>query len=83
MTVMLEVEFDSFFLTNLTDQLESLSRVQIACERISSTPLPHAYNLLVVRSLFLYILLIPFAIAPTFGYSTIIFNIMLYVLRLE
>ena len=77
MTLMLEVEFDSFFLTSLSDQIKQLSSVQIACERISTTPLPHAYNLLVVRSLFLYILMVPFAIAPGCGYSTIVLNMII------
>ena len=65
---------DSIILIGLNDQLDNLSNVQTICECINSTPLPHAYNLLVVRSTFLYIMLVPFAIAQDFGYYTILFN---------
>ena len=44
-------------------QLDKLGEVQGACERLLLTPLPFPYTLLVHRTVYLYILLAPFAMA--------------------
>jgi len=65
---------DSIIFTATMSHIDSFAMVQGSCERILSTPLPHAYTLLVFRTTCLYILLAPFAMAPTFSYSTVLFN---------
>ena len=52
----------------LLDALEKLTLAQTGCERISSTPVPYVYSLLVRRTTFLYCLLLPFAMLDTAGF---------------
>lgn len=68
---------DSIIVVSLTQQLDKLGEVQGACERIFSTPLPLPYTLLVQRTVFLYILLVPFAMVAESGWYTPLFNAIL------
>ena len=44
--------------------------VQVACERISNTPVPFAYTLLLHRTAYLFCFLLPFGFADTLGWTT-------------
>ncbi|MBY6160443.1 hypothetical protein KUV73_05800 [Mameliella alba] len=46
----------------LSQTLSSLALAQAGCERISTTPLPYVYSLLVRRTTYLYCWLLPFAL---------------------
>ena len=67
---------DSVLLVELNQIIAGLVLVQGICERIAKTPLPYAYNLLVHRSTYLYILLAPFSLAVQMHYYVILFNVI-------
>ncbi|MNF53448.1 Bestrophin, RFP-TM, chloride channel [compost metagenome] len=56
--------------TQLENRLLSLSQVQAACERIKFTPLPFPYTLLLHRTIYLFCILLPFAMAEPLGWLT-------------
>jgi len=56
--------------TQLETRLVSLSQVQASCERIKSTPLPFPYTLLLHRTIYLFCILLPFAMAESLGWLT-------------
>ena len=60
--------------TQLETRLVSLSQVQAACERIKSTPLPFPYTLLLHRTIYLFCILLPFAMAEPLGWLTPVFT---------
>ncbi len=55
-------------------RLVGLSQVQAACERIKSTPLPFPYTLLLHRTIYLFCILLPFAMAEPLGWLTPVFT---------
>ncbi|MCH8553454.1 MAG: hypothetical protein LAT62_16070 [Natronospirillum sp.] len=57
----------------LDERLAGFADVQAACERISNTPLPFAYSLLVHRTAYVYCFLLPFAVVNTLGWLTPVF----------
>jgi ion channel-forming bestrophin family protein len=52
--------------------LADLSQVQGGCERIRTAPLPFSYSLLLHRTAYAFCLLLPFALAPSLGWWTIL-----------
>lgn len=58
----------------LETRLVSLSLVQASCERIKSTPLPFPYTLLLHRTIYLFCILLPFAMAEPLGWLAPIFT---------
>ncbi|RMP59531.1 hypothetical protein ALQ18_01056 [Pseudomonas marginalis pv. marginalis] len=60
--------------TQLETRLVSLSQVQAACERIKHTPLPFPYTLLLHRTIYLFCILLPFAMAEPLGWLTPVFT---------
>ncbi|QJI29245.1 bestrophin [Pseudomonas sp. ADAK18] len=60
--------------TQLETRLAGLSQVQAACERIKSTPLPFPYTLLLHRTIYLFCILLPFAMAEPLGWLTPLFT---------
>jgi putative membrane protein len=60
--------------TQLETRLVSLSLVQAACERIKTTPLPFPYTLLLHRTIYLFCILLPFAMAEPLGWLTPVFT---------
>lgn len=65
---------DSVSTVAVTQHLDILGTVQGGAERIATTPLPYAYQLLVHRTAYLYVLLAPFAMAEEMGWFTPLFN---------
>lgn len=55
------------------DRLSTIANIQVACERIASTPTPFTYTLLLHRTAYLFCFLLPVSLAPTLGYATPIF----------
>lgn len=60
--------------TQLESRLVSLSQIQASCERIKSTPLPFPYTLLLHRTIYLFCILLPFAMAEPLGWLTPVFT---------
>ena len=56
----------------LEGQLTMLSQVQGGCERIATTPVPFAYSLLLHRTAYIFCLTLPFALASTLGWWTLL-----------
>ncbi len=74
---LLSGHLDSILTVAINEKLDELGRIQGACERIANTPLPFPYTLLVHRTVYLYILLAPLAMAEDMGYYTALFNAIL------
>lgn len=55
-------------------RLSSMSLIQVACERIRSTPTPFAYTLLLHRTAYAFCLLLPLGLKGTLGYATPLFS---------
>lgn len=66
-------DIDGFGRRALAERLGAISAAQAACERIATTPLPYVYSLLVFRTTYLYILLIPLALLESAGWMTPLF----------
>ncbi|POA77820.1 bestrophin family protein [Pseudomonas sp. DP16D-R1] len=60
--------------TIIAGHLSSLTRAQAVCERIKNTPLPFPYTLLLHRTIYLFCILLPFAMAEPLGWLTPIFT---------
>jgi len=61
----------------LDERLTGFSIMQAGCERISNTPLPFAYTLLLQRSAFAFCLLLPFALVDSAGWGTVLFTVLI------
>ncbi|MEY4640153.1 MAG: hypothetical protein RLZZ227_147 [Pseudomonadota bacterium] len=61
----------------LDERLTGFSVMQAGCERISNTPLPFAYTLLLQRSAFAFCLLLPFALVASAGWATVLFTMLI------
>lgn len=61
---------DSITYTALSTQLDHLTAIQGACERIRHTALPFAYTLLLHRTAHLFCMLLPFGVVHSLGYAT-------------
>lgn len=64
---------DGFGARTLSARLSSMALAQAGCERIAATPLPYVYSLLIFRTIYLYCLLIPFALIAGEGWMTPVF----------
>jgi putative membrane protein len=53
-----------------SDRLQAITDVQLACERLASTPLPFAYSLLLHRTAWLVCLFAPFVLVASLGLAT-------------
>ncbi len=58
----------------LDERLAGMAALQGGCERISSTPLPLTYSLMLQRSAFWFCLLLPFGLVAVAGWATPLFT---------
>ncbi|QNL87925.1 bestrophin family protein [Pseudomonas putida] len=58
----------------LVERLNALTQVQGICERIKSTPIPFPYSLLLHRTIYLFCILLPFAMAEPLGWMAPVFT---------
>ena len=58
----------------LEQRLVGLTEVQATCERIKGTPLPFPYTLLLHRTIYIFCLLLPFALAEPLGWLAPLFT---------
>jgi putative membrane protein len=58
----------------MANHLTNLTHAQAVCERIKNTPLPFPYTLLLHRTIYLFCILLPFAMAEPLGWLTPIFT---------
>ncbi|CAD5106208.1 bestrophin family protein [Zestomonas carbonaria] len=59
---------------SLEERLNGLAEAQATCERIKSTPLPFPYTLLLHRTIYIFCILLPFAMAVPLGWVAPIFT---------
>ncbi|MGE8042999.1 bestrophin family protein [Pseudomonas monteilii] len=62
--------------TLLEQRLVGLSEVQATCERLKHTPLPFPYTLLLHRTIYIFCLLLPFALAEPLGWLAPVFTLL-------
>jgi putative membrane protein len=55
----------------LNNELQSLSDICGACERIKNTPIPYSYSAFIKKFIFIYVLTLPFAYVFILGYLVI------------
>ena len=67
---------DGFGAMTLSDRIAGLSLAQAGCERIAVTPLPYVYSLLVFRTSWLFVLLLPLALIEPAGWLTPVFTVI-------
>ena len=56
------------------ERLSAMAAIQVACERIKSTPAPFTYTLLLHRTAYAFCFLLPFGLVGTLGYLTPVFT---------
>lgn len=61
----------------LDERLAGLAALQAGCERISGTPLPFAYTLLLQRTAHIVCLLLPFGLVSSTGWATPLFTALI------
>lgn len=61
----------------LENHVGAIANIQVACERIASTPTPFTYTLLLHRTAYVFCFLLPFSLAPTLGWATPIFTTLI------
>jgi putative membrane protein len=63
----------------LSENLNQLTDVCGACERVKNTPIPYSYSIFIKKMIFLYIIMMPVAFGLTIGYWSIpVVMIMFY-----
>ncbi len=60
-----------------SDRLQAMTNIQAACERLSSTPTPFTYTLLLHRTAWMFCLLLPFGLVGTLGAATPVATLIL------
>jgi putative membrane protein len=67
-------EISEWRYTLMANHLANLTATQTICERIKSTPLPFPYTLLLHRTIYIFCILLPFAMAEPLGWLTPVFT---------
>lgn len=62
----------------LLQDVEKFTDICGACERIRKTPIPYTYNIFLKKFIFVYIISMPFAFAPAFGYWAILATVFTF-----
>ena len=66
-------EFGEQIYQRLDERLSAMAAIQVACERLLSTPVPFSYTLLLHRTAYAFCFLLPFGAVGTLGYATPVF----------
>lgn len=65
-----EGKLDSIGQMTFEENLNKLSDIVGGCERISSTPIPYTYSVLLHRTVYIYCFMLPFGFVETLGWVT-------------
>ena len=63
-------DIDSIQQARFDENLDKLSDILGGCERISSTPIPYSYKVLLHRTVYIYCLLLPFGLVDSLSWFT-------------
>ncbi|WP_313158180.1 bestrophin family protein [Kluyvera cryocrescens] len=66
---------NEFVYRNFNTYLNQISAIQGGCERISNTPIPYAYSLLLHRTVGIFCAVYPLLLIHDFGFLTLLFSI--------
>lgn len=67
---------DGFGARTLSARLSGIALAQAGCERIRATPLPYVYSLLIFRTTWLYVLLLPLSLLDASAWLTPLFAVI-------
>lgn len=62
---------------DIDKNLNEMSHIQGACERISNTPIPYAYGLILRRTVYLFCTILPFALVDDLHYLTPLISVFI------
>ncbi|HFK7472675.1 TPA: bestrophin family protein, partial [Escherichia coli] len=62
---------------SLNDRLNDISAVLAGCERIAYTPIPFAYTLILHRTVYLFCIMLPFALVVDLHYMTPFISVLI------
>jgi putative membrane protein len=62
---------------DIDKNLNELAHIQGACERISNTPIPYAYGLILRRTVYLFCTMLPFALVDDLHYMTPLISVFI------
>lgn len=62
----------------LNNELQSLTDITGACERIKKTPIPYSYSIFIKKFIFIYIMTMPFSFVTDFGYWIILITVFVF-----
>ncbi|WGQ09415.1 bestrophin family ion channel [Pedobacter gandavensis] len=65
-----EGKIDTIIQTSFDQNLDKLSDIVGACERIASTPIPYTYRILLHRTVYIYCFLLPFGFVDSLSWLT-------------
>ncbi|GAC1338895.1 MAG: bestrophin family protein [Acetobacteraceae bacterium] len=70
-------ELSDILYRDLSERLQAMTNIQTACERLSTTPTPFTYTLLLHRTAWLFCVLLPFGLVDSLGMTTPIATLIL------
>lgn len=73
-----EERINGYQFLSLNNELQSLTDITGACERIKKTPIPYSYSLFIKKFLFIYIMTMPFSFVSDFGYWIILITTFVF-----
>ena len=62
---------------SLNNRLNDMSAVLVGCERIANTPVPFAYTLILHRTVYLFCIMLPFALVVDLHYMTPFISVLI------
>lgn len=62
----------------VNNELQSLTDITGACERIKKTPIPFSYSIFIKKFIFIYIMTMPFSFVTDFGYWIILITVFVF-----
>ncbi|SDV51039.1 bestrophin family protein [Chitinasiproducens palmae] len=72
-----EGRLSDMFAVSVQRHLDGLSEILGSCERISSTPIPYAYHVLLHRTVYFYCALLPFGLVDSIGWATPVISVFI------
>ncbi len=70
-------QFTDILYADIDKNLNEMAHIQGACERISNTPIPYAYGLILRRTVYLFCTILPFAFVDDLRYLTPIISVFI------
>ncbi|KNC09370.1 hypothetical protein AC791_11995 [Klebsiella sp. RIT-PI-d] len=70
-------ELSDILFHSLNNRLNDMSVVLAGCERIANTPIPFAYTLILHRTVYIFCILLPFALAVDLHYMTPFISVLI------